>query len=175
MVFKMFGAFLLIVGAHIAFGHGSGEHSPHQDHDFEKPTGPHQGIIAEFFNSKGQSLGYLEIKLHDDKGDLELWLAKDQRGTQPFDLPLNSSIEVTFLDKSRSVTMRVRNKAINEDENGITNVRDGETNYFVFPGEVRVDTRWLIGKEFKSSIIISFGDGSQTCASDVFTLTPHLN
>lgn len=101
------------------------------------PEGPRLGILAEFRGEPDR--GHLELKLHDDKGDLELWLAKDAAMTQPFDLPLSTRIEISFPDMDhRTVRLAPRDEVRNEDEDGNANIRDGRTNYFIFPGPGRI-------------------------------------
>ena len=41
-------------------------------------------MMASWLRSKvnpAKAVGFVELKLHDDKGDLELWLAKDREIT----------------------------------------------------------------------------------------------
>ncbi|MFT5470771.1 MAG: hypothetical protein ACI8UO_005902 [Verrucomicrobiales bacterium] len=127
--------------------------------------GPHEGMLADF---KG---GRLELKLHDDKGDLELWLTSAD-GKKPFDLAADAKITVAFEDaKEASVTLVVRNTAKNEDEDGEPNMRDGQTNYFIFPGETGADAAWLMGPKFKAQVTVSFGD----VRTEKFLLIPHTH
>lgn len=122
------------------------------------------------------SQGFLELKLHDDKGDLELWLAKDEKVTEPFDLPLASEIQVEFIDVGgRTVTLRPRNQQQNEDEgeDGKPNIRNGETNYFIYPTAAGEDASWLQGKEFSSIVVVSFTADGQPVKSEEFVLKPH--
>ena len=55
--------------------HGEGGHDHGEGgHDTEGSN----GVLARFVQADTQDkVGYLRLKLHDDKGDLELWLAKD--------------------------------------------------------------------------------------------------
>ena len=134
--------------------------------------GPHDGVVAAF--GKGTPSGYLELKLHDDKGDLELWLNQDDKLTKPFDLPLEATVEIEFTDKSgRRVTLRPRNKTNNEDESGAANIRDGKTNYFIFPTQPGEDASWLRGKEFHSTVIARFTRDGVALVSQKLKLTPH--
>lgn len=134
--------------------------------------GPHDGMVAAF--GEATSAGYLELKLHDDKGDLELWLNQDDKHARPFDLPLDATIEIEFTDKSgRKVTLRPRNKTNNEDESGAANVRDGKTNYFIFPSQPGEDASWLQGKEFHSTVIVRFTRDGVAFASQKLGLAPH--
>jgi len=134
--------------------------------------GPHDGVVAAF--GEGTSSGYLELKLHDDKGDLELWLNQDDKHARPFDLPLDATIEIEFTDKSgRKVTLRPRNKTNNEDESGVANARDGKTNYFIFPSQPGEDASWLQGKEFRATVIVRFTRDGVAFASQKLKLAPH--
>ncbi len=147
-------------------GHG---HDDDGDHDGPK-HGPHDGTVERFDG------GYVELKLHDDKGDLELWIAKDEKITQPYDLPLAATLTVTFIDRDdKSVTLRVRNKDKNEDEDGKANNRDGKTNYFIFPGDTGANATWLMGADFKSQVRVTFEAGGMRRATKAFLLKPHTH
>lgn len=136
---------------------------------------PHHGILVPF-SSKQALTGYAELKLHDDKGDLELWLTKDAAGAGPYDLALNSVITVTFPDlNQKKVELRVRNSDKNEDEAGKGNIRDNKTNYFIFPGETGIDAAFLVGKDFSSKVVITFSDGGVEYSTDPFELRPHTH
>ena len=120
--------------------------------------------------------GHLELKLHDDKGDLELWIAKDAKISQPFDLPLDAIVRVTFIDvKGKVVELRVRNADKNEDEDGTANVRAGATNYFIFPGVTGQDAAWLQGAGFQSLVTVAFTAGGKAYVSEEFPLVPHTH
>lgn len=135
--------------------HGGGSH----DHD---GGGASDGVLARFTQGE-EKVGYLRLKLHDDKGDLELWLARDAELAQPFDLPLDATITVTFTDKdNKTATLRVRNSDKNEDEDGKGNVREAKTNYFIFPGESGQDAAWLKGADFLATVKVAFtADGKE--------------
>ncbi len=140
---------------------------PLDGHGHEHVEGQHHGLPATF--KGGDQSGHLELKLHDDKGDLELWLSKDAAGKQPFDLALDAVIEIEFVDKeSRKVTLRVRNTDKNEDEDGNANIRNGKTNYFISPS---TDAEWRKGKDFSSIVIVRFAN----CTSEEFVLKPHTH
>ncbi len=131
----------------------------------------HHGVTAALLDGAG----HLELKLHDDKGDLELWLTKDEEGEKPLDLPLTAVIQVTLVHdaKPTTVELRVRNTEKNEDEDGNGNIRDGKTNYFIFPGDTGADASWLQGKAFKAKAVVAFEmDGAQV-RSARFELVPH--
>ena len=161
---------LLITNANHLFAHSS-----HAEGG-EYHEGPHHGIIADFSKIGGNQAGFLELKLQNNKGNLEVWLAKDENMSIPFDLPIDSEIKVTFIDKSmRTVKLKVRNSEGNEDENGLVNVREELTNYFIFPETNNRDTRWLTGKKFKSSVVVSFENSGKKYRSSLFTVTPHIH
>ena len=145
---------------------------PLDGHGHEHHDGPHHGVIASF--SSDQLNGFLELKLHDDSGDLELWLAKDERATVPFDIPLDSKIHIEFIDiAGRNITLFPRNKETNEGEDGISNTRNGKTNYFIFPTAEGEDVSWLIGPEFSSIVVVSFSLDENQITSEEFVLKPH--
>jgi hypothetical protein len=149
---------------------------PLDGHGHEHGATPHEGVVAAFHGPDGKAVGHLELKLHDDKGDLEIWVAKDAKISQPFDLPLDASLRVTFVDvQDRTVDLRVRNKDKNEDEDGKANVRDGKTNYFVFPGDTGTDARWLQGTKFQSIVRVAFTADGVAYVSDEFVLVPHTH
>lgn len=147
---------------------------PLDGHGHEHRDGPHHGVPATL--QGGDVTGHLELKLHDDKGDLELWLAGDEAFERPFDLPLDATVEVEFVDVGgRTVTLRPRNRTTNEDEDGNPNIRDGRTNYFIYPTREDEDASWLQGEEFQSIVIVRFTRGEQELVSEEFVLTPHTH
>jgi hypothetical protein len=133
--------------------------------------GPRDGMLAAVRGTGGRIQGYVELKLHDDKGDLELWIARDVRMTEPWDLALDATPTVAFEERQKTVTLRVRDRERNEDEDGTPNVRDGRTNYFIFPGETGADASWLVGGSFYDHVTVSFPGGK----SDEFALAPHAH
>ncbi|MDE0740230.1 MAG: hypothetical protein OSB83_13585 [Planctomycetota bacterium] len=146
---------------------------PLDGHGHEHNDGPHHGIPAKFAGDGG---GTLELKLHDDKGDLELWLYQDAEHSKPFDLPLAASVEIEFIDADgRKVSLRPRNTEKNEDEAGEPNVRDGGTNYFIYPSKEGEDASWLKGKAFQSIVIVRFSLDDKKSASEEFILKPHVH
>ncbi|MEM7165114.1 MAG: hypothetical protein AAF581_06585 [Planctomycetota bacterium] len=150
--------------------HGCGTSEPADGHEHT----PHEGVVAALAGTP--SPGYVELKLHDDKGDLELWLAKDQAISDPLDLPLAAEVSVQFFDAvARTVTLRARNQEKNEDEDGNTNVRDGKTNYFIYPSREGEDASWLQGAGFSSAVIVRFQHEGATVESQKFILKPHVH
>ncbi len=152
------------------------EHQHHHnggDHNHEHT--PHAGVIAPFMSDEMQT-GFAELKLHDDKGDLELWLTTDKDGKQPFDLPLTSVIIVTFPElNNKWVQLRVRNSQTNEDEYGKANIRNGKTNYFIFPGETGADAKFLMGVDFATKATITFEAEGKIHNTKSFILSPHVH
>ncbi len=137
---------------------------------------PHDGVVAALKGKSGEDVGFVELKLHDDKGDLELWLGKDREMTQPIDLPANTVINVSFKDlPGKAATLSVRNNQTNEDEEGNPNLRDGMTNYFIFPGSSGQDPSWLMGKDFQSKVQLSFTANGVRYGSEEFVLKPHTH
>jgi len=135
--------------------------------------GAHDGLTAPF---TGGATGVLELKLHDDKGDLELWLCKDASSKNPLDVPLDTVVEVTFLDReNRTVSLEVRNRVKNEDESGAPSIRDGKTHYFIFPGNTDADATWLMGKDFASRVVVKFTVNGAATVSPCFILMPHTH
>jgi hypothetical protein len=149
---------------------------PLDGHGHEHAATPHEGMLTEFKDASGKKAGYIELKLHDDKGDLEAWLGKDEKLVEPFDISLTSTLKVTFIDVvGKTATLSVRNKENNEDEDGKGTIRNGKTNYFVFPGGTGQDASWLKGSEFQSIVKVSFKSGDSSYISDEFMLVPHTH
>ena len=176
---------------HTQDGHahdGSGGHS-HADGDDPAPedvpivrhepgsdAGPHGGVVARLSTADEPDFGWIEAKLHDDKGDIELWLARDRAFEQPLDLPLKATVGILFPERDdRRVVLRVRNAKRNEDEDGTANVRKGRTNYFIFPGDTGADASWLKGAAFRELARVELRAEAQTLVSDDFELQPHLH
>lgn len=151
------------------------EHTHNYTAQEEHEHTPHLGMLEEFLVQKEQK-GFVELKLHDDKGDLELWITKDEEGKKPFDLPLDTKIKVTFLDmQDKSLILQVRNHKKNEDEDGNLNIRNDKTNYFIFPGDTKVDASFLRGKDFSSNVKISFKINDLENKTESFALIPHTH
>jgi hypothetical protein len=137
---------------------------------------PHDGVVAVLNAEPGGNVGFVELKLHDDKGDLELWLAKDRAITQPLDIPAGTTIQISFkVVPGKSATLAVRNSQQNEDEDGKANMRGEMTNYFIFPGESGQDPKWLMGKSFRSAVTVTFSVDGRNYRSEEFVLVPHTH
>ncbi len=152
-----------------------GEAENHEVNDHGHDHAPHMGMMVPFTAGQVQA-GFAEIKLHDDKGDLELWISKDAAGEQAMDFPLNTIVTVTFpkLDY-KMINLKIRNAEKNEDEDGNGNIRDGKTNYFIFPGDSGADASFLMGKDFVADAIISFDAGGRAFSTKSFPLSPHIH
>lgn len=140
-----------------AHGHSHGDphgHSHADTHGHGHEHSLHHGTVTAFHSDQAQAgqlpTGFAELKLHDDKGDLELWLTEDTTGQKPFDIPLDSLVNVSFLSlDGKMVELKIRNSEKNEDEDGKGNIRGEVTNYFIFPGESGADASFLLGKGIK--------------------------
>ena len=148
--------------------------SPHLTGGHSHVHTPHLGVMAPIRNGDEET-AYVELKLHDDKGDLELWITEDKKGTVAIDLPLDTVIKVTFPKLEKSVELRVRNTDKNEDEDGKANIREGKTNYFIFPGESGADASFLKGKTFSSEASLSYDLDGKSYTTEVFILEPHVH
>mmetsp|Transcript_3871 Transcript_3871/g.7806 ORF Transcript_3871/g.7806 Transcript_3871/m.7806 type:complete len:486 (-) Transcript_3871:407-1864(-) len=132
------------------------------------------GVMSVLEGADGKLAGFIELKLHDDAGDLELWLCKDGAMSQPLDFPASTTITATFATHdSRSVQLSVRNHDQNEDEDGNPNMRDGMTNYFIFPGESDQDPEFLVGEKFRSTTTVTFECEGKAYTAPPFVLVPH--
>ena len=152
-----------------------GEHA-HEHEEGHAEHGPHEGTVVAFQGPDGAVVGYVELKLHDDKGDLELWIATDEGIATPFDLGLDAEIGVVMHDHGdKAVTLKVRNADQNEDEDGTPNNRGGKTNYFIFPGDTGADAAWLMGLEFASDVTVTFEKDGKTYTAGKFHLVPHTH
>ena len=129
------------------------------------------GFLFPVFDVDGKQNATVEIKLHDDAGDLEVWLKKGGYDGEPLLLPTATMLTLNFPALDRNVTLAVRDHERNEDESGNSTVVEAKTNYFVFPGETGVDATWLMGAEFAAKVELSFT--SSTTGS--FVLRPHIH
>jgi hypothetical protein len=134
--------------------------------------GPHCGFFHPVFAADGKQAATLEIKLHDDAGDLEVWLVKGGRDGPAFDLSLDSVLKLDFPDLKRQIELRVRDRETNAGEDGQSNIRNGLTNYFIFPGETGADATWLVGVDFAAKARLALPRG---LTSEVFVLKPHVH
>ncbi len=133
--------------------------------------GPNHGFLHPLFGSGGAQVGTAEIKLHDDAGDLEVWLTRGGHGGEPWRLALDTTLSLSLPDLGQEVTLAVRDSERNEDEYGAATIQDGATAYFVFPGETGADASWLIGADFAAKAELSFDD----VTTGSFVLRPHVH
>jgi len=133
--------------------------------------GPNEGSLHPLFGADGAQVGTAEVKLHDDAGDLEVWLTKGGHGGVAWDLPVESRLKLAFPDLGKEVELAVREPAENRDEAGTVTVRAGATNYFVFPGETGADASWLKGADFAAKASLEM-EGASTGG---FVLRPHAH
>lgn len=156
--------------------------------DFARGAAPcNDGILSVLkATDDAEWRGFLELKLHGDAGDLELYLyasAGEQSWGRshggkpvPLDVPKDTVVRLSFPShEGKTVELRVRNDDQNEDEEGAPNMRDGGlTNYFIFPGESGQDPEWLKGEEWRGIVTVALeaADG-KSFACDPFVLVPH--
>ena len=133
--------------------------------------GPHDGFLHPVFNADGEQIGTAEIKLHDDAGDLEVWLTRGGHGGEPWRLPVDSTLNLAFPDLDKTVTLAVRDRVDNKDESGAPTISEGVTSYFIFPGETEADATWLQGAEFAAKAELRFQDAT----TGTFALYPHVH
>ena len=133
--------------------------------------GPNSGFLFPVFDSAGKQVGAIEIKLHDDAGDLEVWLTRGGFGGDPWRLPIDSALTLDFTDLVKKVTLAVRDRERNEDESGASTILEGKTDYFVFPGPREVDASWLMGADFAAKVELSFDETT----TGSFVLRPHVH
>ena len=78
--------------------------------------------------------------------------------------------------ENKSIELADRNGDQNEDEDSTPNMRNGGTNYFIFPGESGQDPEWLVGETVKSwrgLVSMAFEANGKSYSCDPFVLVPH--
>ena len=135
------------------------------------PMRANSGFMFPVFDEGGKQAGTIEIKLHDDAGDLEVWLKRGGYDGEPWRLPLEATLTLDFPATGQKITLAVRDSERNEDESGASTIFEGATDYFVFPGETGADASWLMGSEFAAKVELSFGDAT----TGTFVLRPHIH
>ncbi len=134
--------------------------------------GPNGGYLHPVFDDAGgKQVGTAEIKLHDDAGDLEVWLTRGGRGGEPWRLPLDTTLSLEFSGLGKNVALAVRDRERNEDESGAATIHEGATAYFIFPGDTGADASWLMGEDFAAKAELRF-EGATTGS---FVLRPHVH
>ncbi|MFM1848928.1 MAG: hypothetical protein RL417_2402 [Pseudomonadota bacterium] len=137
-------------------------------------VGPHGGVIARC-KSEDEKPIYAEIKLHDDKGDIELWLAQSADFKTSLLLPVATRLSLTFREHPKTIALAVRDEKSNKDEDGVSHLKDGGTDYFVFPGETGADAAWLQGGEFIDEAALSIEGAALGVSCPVITVVPHTH
>jgi hypothetical protein len=133
--------------------------------------GPNEGFLHPLFGSDGAQVGTAEIKLHDDAGDVEVWLTRGGLDGEAWDLPVATTLTMDFPALGKKIVLAVRDDALNADESGKATIRGGATNYFVFPGETGIDASWLMGAEFAAKAVLAF----EGAATATIVLRPHAH
>lgn len=133
--------------------------------------GPNDGFLHPVFDSDGAQIGTAEIKLHDDAGDLEVWLTQGGRGGEPWRWPVDTTLTLSFPALEQEVSLAVRDPESNEDESGTPTVVDGTTAYFVFPGETGADASWLMGPDFAAKAELRVDQAT----TGPLVLRPHIH
>ena len=133
--------------------------------------GPNSGFLFPIFDSNREQTGTVEIKLHDDAGDLEVWLKSGGYEGDPWRLPTDTTLTLNFPALNKSVTLAVRDQDRNEDESGSSTIVEGNTNYFVFPGSTDEDASWLMGADFAAKVELRFKEAT----TGSFVLRPHIH
>ena len=133
--------------------------------------GPSGGFLFPIFDSNKEQTGTVEIKLHDDAGDLEVWLKSGGYDGDPWRLPTKTILTLNFPALNKSVILAVRDQDRNEDESGASTIVEGNTNYFVFPGSTDEDASWLMGADFAAKVELSFEEAT----TGSFVLRPHIH
>lgn len=133
--------------------------------------GPNHGFLYPLFDGDDKQVGTAEIKLHDDAGDLEIWLTRGGHEGEPWRLPLDTSLTLDFPALGNSLQLAVRDRETNADESGQSTIHDGKTAYFVFPGATEADASWLTGEEFAAKAELRFEDAT----TGQIVLRPHVH
>ncbi len=133
--------------------------------------GPNQGFLHPVFNTEGEQVGTAEVKLHDDAGDIEIWLSEGGYGGDPWRLSLDTKLQLELPALERTVELAVRDRDRNEDESGASTIREGLTDYFIYPGESGMDASWLMGSEFAARAELRIDQAT----TGPFVLRPHVH
>ena len=133
--------------------------------------GPNGGFLFPIFDSNKEQTGTVEIKLHDDAGDLEVWLQSGGYEGDPWRLPTKTILTLNFPALNKSLILAVRDQDRNEDESGASTIIEGNTNYFVFPGSTDEDASWLMGADFAAKVELRFEEAT----TGLFVLRPHIH
>lgn len=133
--------------------------------------GPNDGFLHPLFDGQGTQVGTIEIKLHDDAGDIEVWVTRGGHGGEAWRLSIDTILSLTFPALGKNVDLAVRDRERNEDESGNSTIQDGATDYFIFPGETGADAAWLMGEDFVAKAELRF----EEFTTGFFVLRPHVH
>ena len=133
--------------------------------------GTNGGFLYPIFDDNGKQTGTVEIKLHDDAGDLEVWLKRGGYEGDPWLVPSKTVLTLNFPALDKRVILAVRDHERNEDESGASTIVEGNTNYFVFPGATETDATWLMGADFAAKGELIF----ENTTTGLFVLRPHIH
>jgi hypothetical protein len=133
--------------------------------------GPNGGFFYPVFDTGGGQIGTAEIKLHDDAGDIEIWLTQGGRGGAPWRFGLDTILTLDFPALGKQATLAVRDREKNADESGASTIESGQTHYFVYPGATGADAAWLTGAEFAAKAELRFVGGT----TGSIVLRPHVH
>ena len=133
--------------------------------------GTNGGFLYPIFDDNGKQTGTVEIKLHDDAGDLEVWLKRGGYEGDPWLVSSKTVLTLNFPALDKRVILAVRDHERNEDESGASTIVEGNTNYFVFPGATETDATWLMGADFAAKGELIF----ENTTTGLFVLRPHIH
>ncbi|MDF3129695.1 hypothetical protein P0Y35_10860 [Kiritimatiellaeota bacterium B1221] len=138
--------------------------------------GPHHGWMIKLYSPEGVHSGWAEVKLHDDKGDIEVRYQEVEDPAKPLLLPPETVNVLLFPELKLQADLFVRNLDENEDEDGVPTLMNGETHYFIFPTREDQDPKPFLGKKFASPARLLLGDPSEPqLMSPGFLLLPHVH
>ena len=147
--------------------------------DFEVPEGhvasvegPRGGTLVAIMDGEALS-GHAEVRFHAEFGELEVWLGTDASMSSPLDVPVATVLMLrTATGDSAGTRLAVRDPERNEDEEGNVNVRDGATNYFVYPTDYSEEPSPPVGASGDTPVFIEFEAGGKTYRTSEFELVP---
>ena len=162
-------------GAGVAHGHDhSDEPPPHEVPIVEyvppPQRGPHEGQVIRLATRANPNAGFVEVRLANDAGALDVWLYRDAR-----------LVETLDYDTAR-ITARLR--LLDEDPQGLLHLRPaaeaaavGFGHFFVFRPQTRAEGRALQAEAlpalFRLEILVRRpDDGTEAVLSDDFELYP---
>lgn len=132
--------------------------------------GPRGGILVAIRTGEVVS-GYAEIRFHAEFGEMEAWLGTDASMSSPLDVPVATQLVMRSTAASGGETrLAVRDQERNEDEEGNVNVRDGATNYFVYPTDYSEEPARPVGASGDTPVFIEFEAGGKKYRTSEFRL-----